>query len=129
MAELLAKYDPVLVFLVLLPTALLLAAWALRMACDFSAVEPPDFWQSLLCVFLVIVSNVLLRFWVSISVADPGLGSQFLWPLVMSATIVAVMVRTGPFSALMVTLCEGAFCVVLFTGFSMLSSALLTVLG
>jgi hypothetical protein len=127
-AELLAKHDPALVVLVFLPAAFFIAAWALRMACEFSAVEPPDFWQSLLCVFLVIVSNVLLRYWVNISVADPGLGSQLLWPLVMSASIVAVMLRTGPFSALMVTLCEGAFCMVLYLCFSMLSARLLTVL-
>ena len=128
MPELLSRFDPTLVFLVFLPAALFMAAWGLQMACAFAAVEPPDYWQSLLCVFLVVVANILLRFWVNISVDDPGFWSQVGWPLVVTSAITAVMVRTGPLSALMVTACEGAICVVLFVGFSMLSSAILTVL-
>ncbi len=128
MAELLARIDPTLLLFVLLPLGLAAAAWALQMACGVSAVEPPDYWQSLLCVFLVMLSNVLLRFWVNTSVFDPGLGCQLIWPLVMSSAIVALMVRTGPFSAMIVTICEGAFCLALYVGFSMVSTALLTAL-
>ena len=128
MAELLTRIDPALVLFVLLPAGLAAAAWALQMACAVSDVEPPDYWQSLLCVFLVVVSNVLLRFWVNTTMFDPGLGAQLIWPLVMSSAIVAVMVRIGPLSAVVVTVCEGAFCLAIYIGFSMASSALLTVL-
>src|SRR5262249_20639958 len=128
MADLLARIDPTLVLFVLLPLGLAVAAWALQMACAMSAVEPPDYWQSLLCVFLVIVSNILLRYWVNTTMFNPGLSYQLVWPLVMSSAIVAVMVRTGPFSAVVVTVCEGAFCLAIYIGFSMASSALLTVL-
>jgi hypothetical protein len=124
-AQLLAMFDPTLVFLVLVPAALFISAWALQMACAFAAVEPPDYWQSLLCMFLVVVANVLLRFWVNVSILEPGLGSQVLGPLVMTAGIIAIIVRTGPFSALMVTICEGGICAVLFVGFSMLMSAVM----
>ncbi len=125
MTQLLALFDPFLVSLIFLPAALFISAWALQMACGFAAVEPPDYWQSLLCMFLVVVANVLLRFWVNVSIPEPGLGSQVLGPLAVTAGIIAIMVRTGPFSALMVTLCEGGICAVLFIGFSMLVSAVM----
>ncbi len=128
MPELLSRFDPTLVFLVLLPAALLIAAWGLQMACGFAAVEPPDYWQSLLCVFLVVVANLLLRFWINVSVVDPGFWSHAVWPLVVTAAIIAVMVRTGPLSALVVTACQGAICAVLFIGISMLSSAISSML-
>ena len=124
MTELLSRFDATLVFLVFLPTALFLAAWALQMACAFAAVEPPDYWQSLLCVFLVVVANILLRFWINVWVVDPGFGCHVIWPVALTAAIIAVMVRTGPVSALIVTICEGGICVVLLVGFSMLSSAI-----
>ena len=46
----------------------------------------------------------------------------------MSSAIVAVMVRIGPMSAVVVTVCEGVFCMALYVGFSMASTALLTAL-
>jgi hypothetical protein len=57
-------------------------------------------------------------------VADPDLGTKLVWPLVMTAGIVAVMVRTGPVSAMVVTACEGIFCAGLYLGVSMAGSAL-----
>lgn len=124
MAQLVDQFDPTLVFMALLPVGLAVAAWALQMACVVSDVEPPDYWQSLLCVVLIATSNVVLRFWINTSVSHPGLGYQVLWPLAMSAAIIAVMVRTGPFSAVVVTVCEGALCAGLYAGFMMASSAL-----
>jgi preprotein translocase subunit SecY len=122
--ELFERVDPTLVLLVATVAGMAAAAWLLQMACAVAAVEAPDYWQSLLCVFLVVVSNVMLRFWVNTTVADPGLGSQLVWPLVMTAGIVAVMVRTGPLSAMVVTACEGIFCAGLYLGVSMANSAL-----
>lgn len=124
MTELFERVDPTLVLLIATVAGMATAAWLLQMACSVAAVEPPDYWQSLLCVFLVVVSNVLLRFWVNTTVADPGLGSQLVWPLVLTAGIVAVMVRTGPLSAMVVTACEGIFCAGLYLGVSMAGSAL-----
>ena len=125
MAPFIDRFDPALVFLVIVPIGLAIAAWALQMACAISAVDPPDYWQSLLCVVLAAVANVVLRFWVNISVPDPGLGYQLLLPLGMTAGIVAVMVRVGPISAVMVTVCEGAICAGIYIGASMASSALM----
>ena len=122
------QFDPVLLFLILTPLALAVAGWTLQMACAISAVEPPDYWQSLLCVFLVSVANVLLRFWVNISVPDPGLGYQLLWPLGMTAAIIAVMVRVGPFSAVVVAICQGAICAGIYLFVSMASQTLAGVL-
>lgn len=118
------RLDPALVFLVLVPVGLAIAAWALQMACAVAAVDPPDYWQSMLCMVLITVANVLLRYWVNISVRDPGLGYQLLIPLGMTAAIIAVMVRVGPVSAVVVTLCQGAICAGLYLGASMASSAL-----
>jgi hypothetical protein len=128
MAQLLARIDPVLMFLVIVPLALAAAAWALQMACAIAAVDPPNYWQSFLCVILVLITNVILRFWVNISVPDPGLGYQLLIPLGLTAAIVAVMVRVGPVSAVVVTVCEAALCGGIYLGASMASSAFVAVL-
>jgi hypothetical protein len=125
MAQFVGQLDPVLLFLVVVPVGLAAAAWALQMACAVAAVDPPDYWQSLLCVVLVAVANVILRFWVNISVPDPGLGYHLLLPLSVTAGIVAVMVRVGPISAVVVTVCEGAICAGIYLGVSMASSALI----
>jgi hypothetical protein len=122
--ELLERFDPTLVLLVATVVGMAAAAWLLRMACIVAAVEPPDYWQSLLCVFLVVVANVMLRYWVNTTVVDPGLGTQLIGPLVLTAGIVAVMVRTGPLSAVLVTVCEGFFCAGLYLGVSMAGTAL-----
>lgn len=124
MSQFVDRFDPALLFLVIVPLGFAVAAWALQMACAISAVDPPDYWQSLLCVVLVAVANVLLRFWVNISVPDPGLGYHLLIPLGMTAAIVAVMVRVGPLSAVVVTVCQGAICAGIYIGMSMASSAL-----
>jgi hypothetical protein len=128
MAPFFDRLDPVLLFLVIVPLGLAVAAWALQMACAVSAVDPPDYWQSLLCVVLAVVANVILRFWVNISVPDPGLGYHLLVPLGMTTAIVAVMVRVGPISAVVVTMCEGAICTGIYLGVSMVSSALVATL-
>lgn len=128
MAQLIHQLDPALLFFVIVPLMLAVAAWALQMACAVSAVEPPDYWQSLLCVILVVTANVVLRFWVNISMVDPGLTYQLLLPLGMTAAIVAIMVRVGPLSAMVVTVCQGAICAGIYIGASMASSALVRVL-
>jgi hypothetical protein len=128
MSQFLDRLDPALLFLVVVPVGLAVAAWALQMACAVSAVDPPDYWQSLLCVVLAVVANVILRFWVNISVPDPGLGYHLLLPLGMTTAIVAVMARVGPISAVVVTVCEGAICAGIYIGVSMASSALIAAL-
>jgi uncharacterized membrane protein YwzB len=122
------RLDPAFVFLVVVPVGVAVAAWALQMACKVAAVDPPDYWQSMLCIVLVAVANVVLRYWVNVSVPDPGLGYRMLLPLGMTAAIVAVMVRVGPVSAVVVTVCEGAICAGIYIGASMAGSALVAAL-
>jgi hypothetical protein len=124
MAQFVDRFDPALLILVIVPIGLAVAAWALQMACAVAAVDPPDYWQSLLCVILGAVANVILRFWVNISVPDPGLGYHLLLPIAMTAAIVAIMARVGPISAVVVTVCEGAICAGIYVGVSMASAAL-----
>jgi uncharacterized membrane protein YwzB len=116
--------DPAFVFLVVLPVGVAIAAWALQMACKLAAVDPPDYWQCMLCIVLVAIANVVLRYWINVSVPDPGLGYRLLLPLGTTAAIVAIMVRVGPVSAVVVTVCEGAICAGIYIGASMVGSAL-----
>ncbi len=120
--------DPAFLFLVVVPVGLAIAAWTLQMACSIAAVDPPDYWQSMLCVVLIAVANVILRYWINVSVPDPDLGYRVILPLGMTAAIVAVMVRVGPVSAVVVTVCEGAICAGIYIGVSMASSALIATL-
>jgi hypothetical protein len=128
MAPFLDRLDPAVLFLVVVPVGLAVAAWTLQMACAIAAVDPPDYWQSMLCIVLVAVANVILRYWINVSVPDPALGYRVILPLGMTAAIVAVMVRVGPLSAVVVTVCEGAICAGIYIGVSMASSALVATL-
>lgn len=124
MLQFISGLDPTLVLCLFVPAAMIFAAWSLQIACSIAAVEPPDFWQSLLCTFLVVVANILLRFWVNTSVAAPGLGTNLLAPIVLTIAIVAVLVRTGPLSALVVTTCQGLIFAVLYYGLTTLNTTL-----
>lgn len=116
--------DPTLVLCLFVPAAMIFAAWSLQIACAIASVDPPDFWQSLLCTFLVVVANIVLRFWVNTSVSAPGLGTSLLAPIVLTIAIVAILVRTGPLSALVVTTCQGLIFTALYLGLSMLNSTI-----
>lgn len=121
---LLAQLDLSFGHLLIIPAGMVLAAWFLQMACSIAAVDPPDFWQSMLCMILVVVANVVMRVWLNDWVTIPGLGSQLLAPLILTVAIVAVMVRTGPVSALVITVCEGLLCTGIFIAFETLGVTL-----
>lgn len=114
MAHFFAGLESTQFALVLLPASLVLAAWALQLACSIAAVEPPDFWKSFFCVVLVVTGNIFLRAWLNTAYPNQGLGLQLLAPLALTVAIVAFTVRTGPLSALVVTVCEGLLCAGLF---------------
>ncbi|TWU20821.1 hypothetical protein [Bythopirellula polymerisocia] len=128
MTQFFSGLDPTLVLCLFVPAALIFAAWTLQIACAFAAVETPNFWQCLLCTLLVVVANILLRFWVNTSVVDPGLGTNLLAPVALTISIVAVMVRTSPLSALVITTCQGLVFTGLYMGLSMLNSTLSNVI-
>ena len=128
MSHLIHQIDPAAFFLIVVPLGLAIAAWALQMACSVSSVQTPDYWQSLLCVILAVIANVVVRFWVNTSVPNAGLVYQFLVPLGVTVAIVAIMVRVGPISAMLVTISSGAICAGIYVGVSMASSALVAVL-
>ena len=128
MLQFISGLDPVLILSLFVPAAMIFAAWSLQMACSIASVDPPDFWQSLLCTFLVVVANILLRFWVNTSVADPGLGTNLLAPVVLTIAIVAVLVRTSPLSALVITTGQGLIFAALYYGLTTLNSTLANVI-
>ena len=128
MAELWVGQFPVWVWLLLAPVVLGLAAWALQLATAFVGVDPPDFWQCLTCVIVVGLTNLVLRVWVDISVSSPGLEFQVLAPLVLTVSIIAVFMRTGPVAALLITFCDGLLTAGLFVGLSEIGTTLKEVL-
>lgn len=125
MAHVLTFLDPVVLMFVGLPLGLCIAAWTLRMACELAAIDPPDFSQCLSCVVMVLASSFLWRWFVSTSFAHVGIVGQFAGPLVMAVAIIAMVVRTGPFSALMIAIYEGAICATIFFAFTSATSGLL----
>lgn len=110
MTYLLREFDPIILCLILVPCFLAAAAWALKMACSFCSVDAPDFAQALTCVLAVCVGNIFLRYGLHSPYFIQGLGTQVIAPLIITSIIVALFIRTGPFSALVVTLVQACIC-------------------
>lgn len=110
MAQMLRDLDPTFVMAVLLPLGTLAAGWALQVACSICSVEPPDFWQSVLAIVIICVSNVVLRFWLRVSDIPTDLGTQLLAPVLTTGLVIAMSIRAGPFAACKVTFVHGVLC-------------------
>ena len=125
MENLLRSSDPMLIGTVLLPLALVGAAWALRMACAICAVRVPDFAPAATVVVVSIVANLGLRIaWNSAGLSF-GISSQLLLMLLATALIVAISVRTSMFSAMAVTITQIFLCGLMYFGLSEVSQAML----
>ena len=114
MAQLIQGLDPTLVFLILLPAAALIAAWALRVSCNICDVEPPDYLHCLLAVIIVGVANVVLRFWLRINDGPLSFEVQVLAPLATTVLVLSMSIRTGPINACKVMLVQGILCGMLY---------------
>jgi uncharacterized membrane protein YwzB len=125
MVNLLRVFDPTVVSILLVPVCLVIAAWALRVACSFSSVEPPEFIQSTLTVILIGVANVVVNFFMHVTQASPGIGTHLVVPLLATATMIAVTVKTGPLSALITTVSFASICSGVYYSLSVLNAAML----
>ncbi len=114
MNTLLSQFDPGWVLTVTVPLGIAVAAWLLRMSCGMCAVEAPDFWHAMLVTLLLGLMHIALRFWMNVTDVPPGIGSRFIVPMMASALVLAISLRTGPLAALRVTLVQGALCGVLY---------------
>ena len=123
MAYLLRDLDPAFALAILIPAGLLIAAWALQMACSFSSVEPPEFFQAVLSVIVICIANVVLHFFLQVTQVPPGLESYLLAPLLTTMVIIALSVQTGPFSALLVTVVHLFICGATFYSLTLLCDA------
>ena len=94
-----------------MPAVIAITALALRLACSFSAVEPPGIFQAVLSVVVILIANVVLQYFLHATQTPPGLGSQLLAPLLMTTAIIAMSLPTSPFSALIVTVSHLGICI------------------
>lgn len=122
---LLREVNPLVLALLLVPFLVAIAAWALRMACSFSSVKPPGFIQSTLTVLLICVANVALVFFLRYTHASPGLWSHLVAPLLTTATMIALTVRTGPLAAVITTVSFASICGGAFYSLAVLNDAVL----
>ncbi len=118
-------FDPAIVAILLVPICLAIAAWALRLACSFSSVEPPEFLQSAFTVVLICVANVAVSFFMHFTQAAPGIGTHLVVPLLVTAAMIAIVVRTGPLSALITTVSFGSICGGVYYSLAALNAAML----
>jgi len=118
-------FDPTIVAILLVPICLAIAAWALRLACSFSSVEPPEFLQSAFTVVLICVANVAVSFFMHFTQAAPGIGTHLVVPLLVTAAMIAIVVRTGPLSALITTVSFGSICGSVYYSLAALNAAML----
>jgi hypothetical protein len=98
----------------LVPLAVAAAAWALRMACGFCSIEPPEFWHAVTIVVIIAITNVVLRFFLQVTDSAYGMGPEYLAPALATAAVIALSVPTGPFVALTVTVVQVILCAMIY---------------
>ena len=125
MAQLIRDLDPSFVLLILTPLAAIVAGWALRISCSLCAVEPPEFWHSVLAVVMVGVANVILRFWLRVSQIPESLETKYLAPAVLTILIMSMSIRTGPFAAFKVTFVHLLLCGLIYCFVHVMSKSLI----
>ena len=122
---LLREVNPVVLTLLLIPFLVAIAAWALRVACSFSSVKPPGFIQSVLTVILICIANAVLVFFLRYTHASPGLWSHLVAPLLTTATMIALTVRTGPLAAVITTVSFASICGGVFYSLAVINDSML----
>jgi len=103
---------------VLIPICIAIAAWALRMACSFSSVDPPEFLQST----LICIANVVVSYFMHLTQASPGIGTHLVIPVLTTATMIALTIKTGPLSALITTISFASICGGVYYSLSVLNA-------
>ena len=98
----------------LVPLGVAAVAWALQMSCGFCSVEPPDFWHAVTTVVIIAFTNVILRFVLQMSDWATGMGPQYLAPGIATATVIAIMLPTGPFAASTITVVQVVLCAFMY---------------
>lgn len=114
MVYLLENINPNFLLIILAPSVVAIMALALRMACVFAAVQPPDFYQAVLSVILIIIANVVLQYFLHVTQSPSGLGSQLLAPLFVTTLLIAISLPASPFSALVVAVSHLGICIVAY---------------
>lgn len=88
--------------LLLVPFGLAATAWALRLACSFSLVEPPRFWQAVYLVASLIIANVVIRFFFQTTGTDVGLSTRYAVPAIINAIVLTIGLPVNPVSGFLV---------------------------
>lgn len=125
METILREFDPLVIGTVVLPVALFISAWALRMACAVCAVEVPDFLRAAAVVMIAVSANFGLRLALNFNGMSLNLGSELLLALLTSAVIISLTVRTSIASALAVTITQVFLCGAIYVGATELGRMLL----
>jgi len=124
MVYLLRVLDPTVVTILLVPVCIAIAALALRVACSFAAVNPPEFLQSALTVILIGVANAALSFFLHVTQASPGIGTHLVAPLLTTAAAIALTVKTEPLSAIITTISFVLICGGVFYSLAVINAAM-----
>lgn len=125
MEKLLGSLDPMLIGMILLPLAVVSAAWSLRMACAICAVRVPDFLPAAAVVVVSVALNLALRIFLNFNHMSLGLGSQLLLVLLATSLIIAMSVRTNITSALAVTITQVFLCGLMYVGLNHVGQVIL----
>ncbi|MCA9234474.1 MAG: hypothetical protein KDA44_03335 [Planctomycetales bacterium] len=116
MTLLLREINPIWVLLFGVPAAILIAAWALQIACEFCTVERPRYWHAVTIVIVGAATNIALRYFLPIMGFGTGFDTETIAALLTTAMVLAVSVGTGPFTAVTIVVVQAALCGVIYTG-------------
>ena len=124
MVNLLRSLDPLVIGMIVLPLALVGAAWALRMACAICSVRVPEFVPAATAVVVCLVANFGLRILLKYNHLSLSIASQFLLVLLTSAVIVSISIRTSIASAIAVTITQVFLCGLIAYGLNEVSQSM-----
>ncbi|MEQ8208512.1 MAG: hypothetical protein RH917_01670 [Lacipirellulaceae bacterium] len=116
--------DPQWILLVLAPLGLAAAAWALRLACSFSLVDPPGFLHATYLVATLIVANVAVRFFLEVTGTQPGLSTRYAVPAIINAIVLTIGLPVNPVSAFMVAVAHVVISCLMYLGCVIVGTAL-----
>jgi hypothetical protein len=106
--------DAVWTLAALVPLAVAAAAWALQMSCGFCSIEPPEFWHAVITVVIIAMANVVLRFVLQMTDSAQGMTPQYVAPAIATATVIALALPTGPFTATTITVVQVVLCALMY---------------
>lgn len=123
--SLLLRLDPTLFWIIAIPTAIAAAAWALSISCSLCAIEVPQFWHSVLIVFMLVVGNLVVNAALNALVDDFNTMLKVTSALMTTIFIYSASLSIGIATACTVTMLHVGLCFAIYVGMTTIDGVLM----